>query len=393
MRSDLRRRRPRRRIRRRPSRLWLLLLLPALFLLTTPMPVPRHVVNALRGAPAVAQGRAVVPTARIELQPTATLPVSGAIIPPTAEPPTPLPTAPPPDPTAPPIEPSLTPLPPTATLSPPLLVVTPPTNALPVAIATLLPTLPAAPPVGAPVPAAPATGPVAGPVAPVGQPLFIPTLMYHYVRVVDAGSDPLGYNLSVTPQHLEEQLDWIAQRGYTTVTMNTLMRCLNGGSVDQPCPAQPIALTFDDGYDDAFTAALPALQRRGMVATFYIISSVVGQPAYMTWDQIRALQSAGMEIGGHTVSHLDLTTLGWDQARSEIADSKTVIEQQIGRPVNSFCYPSGRFNNDVVALVQQSGYTNATTTMPDLPQSNPFLLPRLRVEGSYELGQFQGLVP
>src|SRR5512141_1956340 len=74
-------------------------------------------------------------------------------------------------------------------------------------------------------------------------------------------------------------------------------------------PGVPIALTFDDGYEDAFTAAYPILARHGFRATFYIISDFVGRPQYMTWDQVRALAAAGEVIGSHTESHPDLTRL------------------------------------------------------------------------------------
>jgi peptidoglycan/xylan/chitin deacetylase (PgdA/CDA1 family) len=290
--------------------------------------------------------------------------------------------------------PTRTPFPPTATLSPPLLIITSPPAPAITAVMELQPTQ-AAPPTLMPSlpPAQPAQAPANGPPAPSGPALYIPTLMYHYVRYVDPSVDPLGYNLSVTPENLAAQLDWIAQRGYTTVTMDTLMRCRNGGTPEQPCPAKPIALTFDDGYDDAYSQAFPALQQRGMVATFYIITNSVGHPMYMNWDQIRVMRAAGMEIGAHTKGHPDLTTLGIDQARDEIAGSKAIIEAELGEQIRSFCYPAGRFSGNVVNLVREAGFTNATTTMSDLPQSGDFLLPRIRIDGSHSLATFQSLVP
>jgi peptidoglycan/xylan/chitin deacetylase (PgdA/CDA1 family) len=172
--------------------------------------------------------------------------------------------------------------------------------------------------------------------------------------------------------------------------MDQLARCIAGA---EQCPAHAVALTFDDGYEDAFSVVLPALQRRGMLATFYIVSGFVGQPGYVNWEQVRALHAAGMEIGSHTVAHPDLTTLAPDQLRYELAESKAQIEAAIGQPVLSFCYPAGRFNGDIAALVAELGYTNATTTLPDLPQGDLMLLPRLRVDGSYGSAEFQWLVP
>src|SRR5690348_5696366 len=75
-----------------------------------------------------------------------------------------------------------------------------------------------------------------------------------------------------------------------------------------------VSLTFDDGYDDAPLAA-QLLEQHGFRGTFYIISGVLGQSPYMSVAQVQALQAAGHEIGGHTVSHKNLTTLTTDQAR------------------------------------------------------------------------------
>jgi|GEM_PF-249773 Predicted xylanase/chitin deacetylase len=400
---------PKRKSARPRPYLWIALAALSLLFLTSPIPVPqRFRAFASRGADTTS-----LPTAQIALDPeshaAAVLSLTPLVDPnarqiawaasPTSSPIPPSPTSsetPTPEPSPTYAHPTRTPLPPTATLSPPLLIITsPPAPAITAvmelqATSAAPPTLMPSPSPAPPVQYQPAP---AGPQAATGQALYIPTLMYHYVRYVDPNLDPLGYNLSVTPENLAAQLDWIAQQGYTTVTMDTLMRCRYGGSPEQPCPAKPIALTFDDGYEDAFTQAFPALQQRGMVATFYIITNFVGSPMYLNWDQIRIMRAAGMEIGAHTQNHPDLTILSIEQARDEIAGSKAIIEAQLGEPIRSFCYPAGRFSGNIVNLVKEAGFTNATTTMSDLPQSGDFMLPRIRVEGSYSLATFQSLVP
>jgi peptidoglycan/xylan/chitin deacetylase (PgdA/CDA1 family) len=222
-----------------------------------------------------------------------------------------------------------------------------------------------------------------------GQRPYIPILMYHYVRYVDPAADPLGFNLSVTPEQLAAQLGWLKAAGYETVRMDAAAACVRG---EGPCPARAVALTFDDGYLDAYGVALPLLQQHGYVATFYIVSGFVGQPGYMGWPEIRALRDAGMEIGAHSVSHPDLTTLGLDDLRAQVAQSGAAIAAELGAPVLSFCYPGGRFNDTVAAVARESGYTSATTTAPDGPQADPFTLPRLRISGDLALDGFQWMV-
>lgn len=216
-----------------------------------------------------------------------------------------------------------------------------------------------------------------------------PILMYHYIRSVDQASDPLGFSLSVTPDMFGQQMDWLAANGFTGIRMDRLLACMQGAA---RCPPRPVALTFDDGYDNAFSDALPILQRYGFTATFYIINNDVGQPAYMTWAQINALHDAGMEIGSHTLDHPDLTSLDPAELKRQIADSKTDLEAHVGVPVTSFCYPAGRYNATTIAQVRDAGFLNATTTRWDNDYSDPFALPRVRISGEMQLDSFAGAV-
>ncbi|MEN9935889.1 MAG: hypothetical protein RLZZ387_2468 [Chloroflexota bacterium] len=230
-----------------------------------------------------------------------------------------------------------------------------------------------APPASQPAPQ-PAPAPAAGSVA-VGA---APILMYHYVRSVDQAADPLGWELSVTPELLEQHVASLAQAGYTGVRMDLLARCMRGEPV---CPPRPVALTFDDGYEDAYTAALPVLQRHGFTATFYIVSDFIGQPGYMSWEQLAALRDAGMEIGAHSVSHPDLTTLDAAELARQVGEVKAVLEARLGVRVTSFCYPAGRYAPHVVEAARAAGYESATTTRWDNDYGDLLALPRRRVAG------------
>jgi len=200
-------------------------------------------------------------------------------------------------------------------------------------------------------------------------------LMYHYIRDVDPKQDPLGFRLSVNATLFAEQLAAIHDAGYSVITMADLMAHKGG--------PKTVVLTFDDGYEDFYTTAYPALQKYGWKATLYIISGKIGGP-YMSWQQIQELHTAGFEIGAHTVDHPDLAKLSVAQQRHEIFDSKATLEQEIGAPVTAFCYPSGQHTPDTVQLVKEAGFTSATTTQIGVATdlSDPFLLPRLRIDPS-----------
>ncbi len=241
-------------------------------------------------------------------------------------------------------------------------------------IATLFPTAPA--PEGAPTDPQSTSSPP-------------PILMYHYIRSVDQGSDSLGYELSVTPDDFNSQMAWLHEQGYIAMRMDGITRCLRG---EAPCPNKAIVLTFDDGYTDAYTDALPVLKRYGLLATFYIVTNFVGQPGYMTWEQVAALRDSGMEIGAHTVSHPDLTLVDWETAGFEIAQSKAELDHHLSINVTSFCYPTGLYNGGIEEQVRASGYLNATTTRWDNDTSDVMALPRRRISGGTALDGFAWIV-
>src|SRR5436305_2810450 len=135
----------------------------------------------------------------------------------------------------------------------------------------------------------------------------VPILNYHSVA-------PGGDEFTVAPEEFEHQLDFLVSAGLRTVSLDDL--------VQHRDVSRGIVLTFDDGTEDALTRVLPALQKRGMRGTFFIITGFVGRPGFLTWDGVRALAAAGMEIGSHTVDHERLGDLSPDRVRTELVESK-----------------------------------------------------------------------
>ncbi|MSU76174.1 polysaccharide deacetylase family protein [Patescibacteria group bacterium] len=200
----------------------------------------------------------------------------------------------------------------------------------------------------------------------------IPILMYHHIRSLP-DRDMMARALSVNPETFARQLDYLSAHGYTTVTFEQVQKGI--------LPSKPVILTFDDSYKDAYSAAFPALQQRGMTGVFYVISGLVGNADSVSWDQLREMQKTGMEIGAHTISHPELPKLSVTDQKDQIDTSIRDISTQIGVPIISFAYPSGKSNTDTVNLVQAAGITYAVTTDFGVATGamNQELLPRLRV--------------
>jgi peptidoglycan/xylan/chitin deacetylase (PgdA/CDA1 family) len=132
-----------------------------------------------------------------------------------------------------------------------------------------------------------------------------------------------------------------------------------------------------------FANAAPVLQRLGLRATAYVISDRIsnGDPSFLTWGRLRALEARGLEIGSHTATHADLTALGSVQVLSELVRSRRRLEEKLGHPVRWLAYPFGAHNPRVVQLARRAGYALAVTTVPGAwhDSRRPLELRRLRV--------------
>jgi peptidoglycan/xylan/chitin deacetylase (PgdA/CDA1 family) len=115
----------------------------------------------------------------------------------------------------------------------------------------------------------------------------------------------------------------------------------------------------------------------------------------MTWDQLSDLAHQGNSIGSHTVHHLDLRTLTAKQQKSELGISKQDLEDHLGITVQAFCFPSGRYNDTTLQLLQNLGYRLAFTTKPGRVYlgDDPLTLKRVRISGGMSLSQFKKLFP
>jgi len=221
--------------------------------------------------------------------------------------------------------------------------------------------------------------------------ISVPILEYHYIRINPDPRDRLGFNLSVTPSDFKAQMDWLQAGGYHPVDLNDLRAYFQE---QRPLPARPVVLTFDDGYADFYSTAFPILQAHRFTAVSYLVSGFLDRPRYMTSEQVVELDSAGIEVGAHTVTHADLTRAGAAQLVLEVQGSKNALERLVGHPVLDFCYPTGMFNAAVIASLRQFGFQSATTELPGTEHSwdGRLTWSRVRVGGGEALSQFIALL-
>jgi peptidoglycan/xylan/chitin deacetylase (PgdA/CDA1 family) len=143
-------------------------------------------------------------------------------------------------------------------------------------------------------------------------------------------------------------------------------------AVALPAARTVVSLTFDDGFASVQAARREMLQRN-MRGTFYISSGLLGQPGRLTWDEIRAMEAEGHEIGGHTVNHAHLETLDEAEQARQICDDRVALTNQ-GLRVTSFAYPFGASGPTTAATIRNCGYSSARAVgslMSGCPQTCP----------------------
>lgn len=209
--------------------------------------------------------------------------------------------------------------------------------------------------------------------------LDIPIFMFHYIENVPADTDDqMRYNLSYSPDKLEALLQNIEKNQIETLTFWDIKAIAEG---KKEKPKRAVILSFDDGHNNHYTQAFQILKKHNMKGVFFIISDKPGNDDnYATWDQIAEMAQGGMEIGSHTVSHLNLADLSDDEIEKELVDSKKLIAEKAGVPVISLCYPAGKYDDRVIEIASQN-YLFARTTQNGsmIDWQNRWELPTIRM--------------
>ncbi len=225
-----------------------------------------------------------------------------------------------------------------------------------------------------------------------GRELRVPILLYHYIGNNPNPKDIARDALSISPDKFTAQMKYLHDNGYNTITLDSLYPALmNGGSL----PPKPVIVTVDDGYEDFYYNAYQILRQYGIHATVFIPTGLMNQGYYLTWAQIKEMAGSGLiTYGAHSVHHYNLPSLSISSLDSELTESKKVLQDELGVPINFMAYPGGASSNLVVAEVQKAGYLGAVGTWASKMQSEGTIynMPRIKVSGSIDLAAFANLL-
>jgi peptidoglycan/xylan/chitin deacetylase (PgdA/CDA1 family) len=202
----------------------------------------------------------------------------------------------------------------------------------------------------------------------------VPVLTYHHI-----GDGPEWFNVSSAD--FEKQLMFLRESGYTAVSVMELAEGLSGRA---QLPPRPIVITFDDGYEDNYTAAFPVLARQKLRGTFFVVTGKIGQPEYMRWDQAQKMLDGGMEIGSHTVNHYTLNEISLKELERELLSSRIMLENNLRTSAPIFANPFGETAPAVVELLGRTGYRAACSSVVGINHrgGNLFMIRRMSVPRS-----------
>ncbi len=229
---------------------------------------------------------------------------------------------------------------------------------------------------------------------------MVPILMYHSISDdPETGVAPY-YKTCTNPAAFAGQMRWLRDAGYRTAGLAEAARILKR---DRNLPDKIVVITFDDGFRDFYTHAMPVLAQHGFSATVYLPTAFIGEQRRqfknrdcLTWGEVGELRARGIEFGSHTVNHPVLYRLSWPEIERELHDSKIEMENRLQAPVPSFAYPYAFPQEDrpfaarLAETLSAQGYQDCVTTTIGCAKSADDLLQlkRLPVNSSDDLELF-----
>ncbi|ACO84762.1 polysaccharide deacetylase family protein [Clostridium botulinum] len=182
----------------------------------------------------------------------------------------------------------------------------------------------------------------------------VPVLMYHSIDYEK------GNELRVPKEQFKEQMEYLKDNGYTTLTLNELYNFLKK---NKPIPEKSIVITLDDGYVDNYTNAYPILKELGFNATVFVITSNIDKDKRtLTSKQIKEMDEAGIQIASHTYNHDKLDDLSYEKQLQTMKKSKDDLEKILNHKVDFIAYPYGKWNEESIKAAKDAGYKMAFTT-------------------------------
>lgn len=190
----------------------------------------------------------------------------------------------------------------------------------------------------------------------------------------------------------EKQLIWLKEQRLSTISVSELEKALATGN-----KLEGVMITIDDAYSSFYQNAFPLIKKYQIKASLFVNTEQVGQKGYMSWSQIKEVMEAGIEIGNHTHTHLQLLSLPKSERqkkwKEELQTSQTAFQQHVGFVPKYFAYPYGEYDDQYITYLKEAGFSLAFAQHSGgiSLATNIFALPRFPMGAGFATLQgFQG---
>jgi peptidoglycan/xylan/chitin deacetylase (PgdA/CDA1 family) len=193
-------------------------------------------------------------------------------------------------------------------------------------------------------------------------------LAYH--SICDVRDD----SINVHPKSFIWQIGYYLKKGYRSIDLDDLII----GDFEKK--EKLLLITFDDGYENNYSVAFPILKKFNLKAHIFLTVNLIDTKEILWWDvsktkykqknlfrilnwnQIFEMKNYGIKFGSHTLNHPKLTEISTSEVRFEVNKSREILSDKLGVDIDSFCYPHGDYNKEVLETVKKAGYKNAVVT-------------------------------
>ena len=203
----------------------------------------------------------------------------------------------------------------------------------------------------------------------------IPILLYHTLYERETNRE----RYAISARNFESQMRYLYDHGFRSLSLDDLSMAEQISAVDR----KKIAITFDDGNESDYSIALPILKKYGLMAIFFLTVGRVSSHGYLNWRQVTDLNTNGMSIQSHGLTHSFLSDLKNGDLRRELLESKEEIQLKLGKEVKYLSLPGGFGSPIVLKAARDSGYRGVCTSRPGL---------NLPGQGAPELGIFRRII-
>jgi len=219
--------------------------------------------------------------------------------------------------------------------------------------------------------------------------MHFPILIYHdIIRNNQVNNE----THAIPVDEFRRQMEYLVDNGFKSLSLSEILRTdINSNETNQKI----VAISFDDGHYSDFSLTFPLLTELKFVGNFFITVDWIGKAGYVTWDNLTEMQSEGMEIQSHTMTHRFLSSLNKSDMHKELRESKDKLEQRLNSRVDFVSLPGGFGSNMVSRIADQENYKGLCTSMPgwnEIISQSFFVLNRLNITRNTSFNTFKKIV-